>query len=151
MKTSKKLINIIDEMSGLNQLIVVDSNCGSLATEIKKITPSTKVKTISQLTGKSDSPDIEIHQALQDLGIQLVVFITKNCRHFDSSRMRSVAKYYMICIIEEQTFDDILARHLVNALRYDSDLKSPRSPGSFPIVYLTYKYLAKLKKLAKNK
>ena len=151
MKTSKKLIDIIDEMSGLNQLIVVDSNCGSLATEIKKITPGTRVKTIEMLTGRSNSPDPEIHQALQDLNVQLIVFITKNCRHFERSRMRSVAKYYLICVIEEQTFDDILARHLVNALRYDPDLKPNRSPGSFPIIYLTYGYLDKLKQLAKTK
>ena len=151
MKTSKKLITVLDEMSGLNQLIVVDSNCGSLSIAIKKITPGTKVKTITQLTGRSNSSDIEIHQALQDLDIQLVVFITKNCKHFEGSKMRSEAKYYVICIIEEQTFDDILARHLVNALRYDPELKLSREPGGFPIKYLTYKYLNQLKKLSKNK
>lgn len=150
-RRAKELLNVLDEMSGLNQVVVLDSNCSGVLPYLQKITSGTKVKTVAQLTGRSNSPDLEIHQALQDLGIQLLVFVTKNCKHFDGVHMRSVAKYFMICLLEERAFDEVLARHLVTALRYDSDLKAARSPGNYPIVYFNYKYLERMKKLIKRR
>jgi hypothetical protein len=43
-------------------------------------------------------------------------------------------------VTKEDSFNDILARHLVDACRYDPELKKIRSQDDvFPVIYTDYK------------
>jgi hypothetical protein len=149
-KKAKEILISIDEMAGLNQRIYVDSNCTGLVQSILAITKNTKVYDISHLTGKTNSLDKEIHNALQDIDIKLLVFVTKNSKHFDIRKLRSASKYYLICILGEEIFNDIIAKHIVDACRYDPELKVIRGQDdTYPVIYIDHKYIRKLKRLKK--
>jgi hypothetical protein len=151
VKKAKELINVLDEMAGLSQRIYIDSNCSGLVSEVLKITSSTKIDDISKLTGKTNSTDKDIHLALQKVGTQQLIFVTKNCDHFNIQDFRLEAKYYLVCITKEITFNDILAKHLVNMCRYDQVLKSTnKQTGIYPYISIDYKYLNRLKNLIKK-
>lgn len=151
-KRAKELLNVLDEMAGLSQRIYVDSNCSGLVSEVLKITSSTKIYDISKLTGKTNSTDKEIHLALQKVGTQQLIFVTKNCEHFNIQDFRLDAKYYLVCITKEESFNDVLAKHLVNMCRYDPELKATnKQTGRYPYISIDYRYLNLLKDLMKKR
>ena len=137
MPTKTKDIKIsLDDVVGLGHVIVVDSNCDGLIPEILKISKKTDIRSVKKLTS-GDSPSNEkIHEALQELGIRLLVFVTRNSGYFDNPKLRLEAKYYLVCVGDEETFDDTIAKNLVFALTHDSDLRKKRTRGRYPIVYL---------------
>ena len=149
-KKAKEILIALDEMAGLSQVVVVDANCDGLIPEILKISKKTDVRDVKALTAEDSPSDEEIHDTLQELGIGVLVFVTKNCRHFDKPKLRSEAKYYLVCIAKEETFNDTLAKNLVFALRHDPDLKEKRTRGRYAIVYLTQNYLKDLKNLVRK-
>jgi len=137
MPTKSKGIKIsLEEVVGLSQVIVVDSNCDGLIPEVLKISKKTDIRSVKELTSGDSPSNEEIHDALQELGIRLLVFVTRNRGYFDNPKLRLEAKYYLVCVEEEETFDDTIAKNLVFALTHDSDLKKKRTRGRYPIVYL---------------
>ena len=137
MPTKSKGIKIsLEEVVGLSQVIVVDSNCDGLIPEVLKISKKTDIRSVKKLTSTDNPSDEDIHEALQELGTRLLVFVTRNYGYFDNPKLRLEAKYYLVCVEEEETFDDTIAKNLVFALTHDSDLKKKRTRGRYPIVYL---------------
>ena len=137
MPTKSKDIKIsLDDVVGLGQVIIVDSNCTGLIPEILKISKKTDIRSVKKLTSTDSPSNEEIHDALQELGIRLLVFVTRNSGYFDNPKLRLEAKYYLVCVGDEETFDDTIAKNLVFALTHDSDLKKKRTRGRYPIVYL---------------
>jgi len=149
-KKAKDILISLDEMAGLSQVIVVDSSCDGLIAEVLKISKKTDIRRVKTLTSDDSPSDEEIHDALQELGIRLLVFVTKKGRHFHNLKLRSEAKYYLIWISNEETYNDSLAKNLVFALRHDPDLKEKRTRGRYPIVYLTQNYMKDLKNLVRK-
>ena len=137
MPTKSKDIKIsLDDVVGLGQVIVVDSNCDGLISEVLKISKKTDIRSVKKLTPTDNPSDEEVHEALQELGIRLLVFVSRNCGYFENPKLRLESKYYLVCIEEEETFNDTIAKNLVFALTHDSDLKKKRTRGRYPIVYL---------------
>ena len=137
MPTKTKDIKIsLDDVVGLGHVIVVDSNCDGLIPEVLKISKKTDIRSVKKLTSDDSPSDEKIHDALQELRIRLLVFVTRNSGYFDNPKRRLEAKYYLVCVGDEETFDDTIAKNLVFALTHDSDLKKKRTRGRYPIVYL---------------
>jgi len=137
MPTKSKDIKIsLEDVVGLGHVIVVDSNCTGLIPEVLKISKKTDIRSVKKLTSDDSPSNEKIHDALQELGIRLLVFVTRNRGYFDNPKLRLEAKYYLVCVGDEETFDDTIAKNLVFALTHDSDLKKKRTRGRYPIVYL---------------
>ena len=137
MPTKTKDIKIsLDDVVGLGHVIVVDSNCDGLIPEVLKISKKTDIRSVKKLTSTDNPSDEDIHEALQELGTRLLVFVTRNSGYFDNPKLRLEAKYYLVCVGDEEIFDDTIAKNLVFALTHDSDLKKKRTRGRYPIVYL---------------
>ena len=135
----------IEEMAGLSQLIVVDANLDGLIPAIKSISKKTNVKNVQSITNQTNPSDEEIHDALLELETQLIVFITKNCKHFMTRQFKDKANYYLVCVTNDFPFMDDLAKAVVYALRHDSDLKKRRLSGRFTMAYLSQDYIKTLK------
>ena len=137
MPTKSKDIKIsLDDVVGLGQVIIVDLNCDGLIREVLKISKKTDIRSVKKLTSDDSPSNEKIHDALQELGIRLLVFVTRNSGYFDNPKLRLEAKYYLVCIEGEETLDDTIAKNLVFVLTHDSDLKKKRTRGRYPIVYL---------------
>ena len=149
-KKAKEILIALEEMAGLSQVIVVDANCDGLIPEILKISKKTDARDVRPLTGEDSPLDDEIHDALQDVGIEKLVFVTRNNRHFDKPGLRLNARYSLICIPREASFNDKLAADLVFALRHDPDLKGKDIAGRYRTVYLTQPYVTKIRNLKKH-
>jgi hypothetical protein len=143
---SKKNLHIIrKEEVDLSQTIFVDSDCEGLIPEILKLTKNVNIKNVKTLTGEDTPTNDEIHEALQEMGVGLLVFVTRNWNYFHQMELRSEAGYHLIWISNEENYNDTLAKDLILALEHDSDLKKIKTQGSDRIIFMAQRYLKFIK------
>lgn len=153
---SKKILHIIRrEDVDLSQTIFVDSNCEGVIPEVLKLSKNANIKNVKTLTGEDAPTNDEIHEALQEMGVGLLIFVTRNWDYFHQMKLRSEAGYHLVWVSNEQTYYDSLAKNLILALEHDSGLKKVKTQGTDRVIFMAQRYLKFLKeevrKLQKGK
>ena len=153
---SKKILHIIRrEDVDLSQTIFVDSNCEGVIPEVLKLSKNANIKNVKTLTGEEAPTNDEIHEALQEMGVGLLIFVTRNWDYFHQMKLRSEAGYHLVWVSNEQTYYDSLAKNLILALEHDSGLKKVKTQGTDRVIFMAQRYLKFLKeevrKLQKGK
>ena len=134
----------------LSQTIVVNSDCEGLIPEVLKLSKNANIKNVQTLTGEESPTNDEIHEALQEMGVRLLVFVTRNWNYFHKMELRSEAGYHLIWISNEENYNDTLAKNLILALEHDSDLKKIKTQGSDRIIFMAQRYVKFLKNQVKK-
>ena len=143
---SPKTLHIVKrEDVVLSQTIFVDSNCAGLIPEVLKLSKNANIKNVKTLTGEDAPTNDEIHEALQEMGVRLLVFVTRNWDYFHQMKLRSEAGYHLIWISNEENYNDTLAKNLILALEHDLDLKKIKTQGSDRIIFMAQRYVKFLK------
>ena len=143
---SKKILHIIKkEDVVLSQTIFVDSDCPGLIPEVLKLSKNADIKNVKILTGEDTPTNDEIHEALQEMGVRLLIFVTRNWNSFHKIELRSEAGYHLVWVSNEETYYDSLAKDLIFALEHDSGLNKIKTVGTDRVIFMTQRYLKFLK------